>query len=297
MNISKDSTNSRHEIIAWINGKWGLAKTTYIPLSHRTLLLSDGIFETVLIINGRYQLLEEHIARWHYSAVMLGLEPPPCQHELIDLLKSITNRLHIKVGALRLNWGRGHGITRGINFLDGDQFSLKDRFWILLSPMKLSFEPISAMISLHERRNFTSRVIEHKVFAYTQAIHARHEARQVGVDDTIMVDTNGALTCGSCSTLLVFKEESWITPPISTGCLSGIIRNQCIRLGLAIEQNLMPGQLLQAINELEGPTILVNSLGCRPLYLLNGYRILESSQVKKAKARAYELFTVLNCDL
>nr|AUG32378.1 aminotransferase class IV [Paulinella longichromatophora] len=284
----------KHKIIAWINGEWGIAESMHIPLSNRSLLLSDGIFETLLIINGNCQLLEEHIARWHYTALVLGLEPPPCQSELIDLLEAAINISDIRFFALRLNWGRGQGMERGINFSNGEHFSLKDRFWILISPIKLSFEPISAMISLYERRNLTSRIIQHKVLAYTQSIHARYEARQAGVDEALMVNAKGELTCGACSTLLVFDNQTWMTPAMSTGCLSGVMRNQSIQLGLAKEQNLMPTQLLQTINGLEGPAILINSLSCRPLSHLNGFKVIGSLPPEKAKAKAYEIFHLLN---
>ena len=68
--------------IAWIDGPgddgtWGAPEQLALPLADRGLALADGLFETVLIQNGKPQLLEAHLARWRQAAARLGMAAPP----------------------------------------------------------------------------------------------------------------------------------------------------------------------------------------------------------------------------
>ena len=63
--------------IAWIDGSWGSTAELALPLRDRGLQLADGIFETILILDGHPQLLNAHLSRWQTSACLLGMAPPP----------------------------------------------------------------------------------------------------------------------------------------------------------------------------------------------------------------------------
>nr|YP_002049038.1 aminotransferase class IV [Paulinella chromatophora]ACB42828.1 aminotransferase class IV [Paulinella chromatophora] len=279
--------------IAWINGHWRTLKNTHLPLENRSLLLADGIFETLLILNGICQLLEEHVARWHYSAISLGLEPPPSQYELIDVLAEVIKQSGIKTGALRLNWVRAQGGERGINFSKKEQLSVKNRCWIIITPITPCFQPVSAILSIYEQRNQASRVIHHKTPAYNQSIQARYEAQQIGVDEALLTSTGGELACSSCATLLIFNKENWLTPPMSAGCLSGVMRRNSIKLGLAKVQTVMPVQLFGNFDDMEGPAVLLNSLGCRPISRLNGATVVGAFPMEIAISKAREFFMLV----
>ena len=46
--------------------------------------------------------------------------------------------------------------------------------------------------------------------------------------------TPGAeLCCGTAANLLVRREGRWLTPPLSSGCLPGVMRRLSLPLGLA----------------------------------------------------------------
>jgi 4-amino-4-deoxychorismate lyase len=64
----------------------GIPDDLQLPLSDRGLQLADGLFETILILNGAAQLLPEHLARWVASAELLGMDPPPSQQDLSGLI-------------------------------------------------------------------------------------------------------------------------------------------------------------------------------------------------------------------
>ena len=243
--------------LAWIDGRWGGPDDLQLPLSDRGLQLADGLFETVLVLNGAPQLLPEHLARWVASAELLGMEPPPSQQDLSGLIDEaiVKSELDKASGALRLNWSRGSGQGRGIGIPNTNNH----RFWLTLTPCSMSFQPIETITSRLERRNRASLTSRCKTFAYGAAIQARREAERAGADDALMHNTQGELCCGTVANLMVHRKGVWITPPLSSGCLPGVMRARAISLGIATEADV--GETLQSSDQ----GLLINSLSCKPI--------------------------------
>ncbi|MEB3265958.1 MAG: aminotransferase class IV [Cyanobacteriota bacterium] len=257
--------------IAWIAGQWGHPDHLSLPLSDRGLLLADGLFETVLVQQGQPRLLAEHLERWRSSAVLLAMAAPPAAAELGPLLAEAVARSGIGEGALRLNWSRGSpaGDSRGIDLPDASQH----RFWLSLNPWRPRFTPLRARISPIERRS-AGLLSRCKTFAYGGAIQARREARVAGADEALLLGEGGQLCCGSTANLLVRRRGRWLTPPLASGCLPGVMRGRALALGLAEEAEIRPEQVLgwgeAGGEDADGACLLLNSLGCRPLSQING---------------------------
>ena len=170
--------------------------------------------------------------------------------------------------ALRLNWSRGHSVgeaCRGIALPVSGQPPLQPRFWLQLSLWQPDFNPIDVIISREERRNTYSRLSRCKTFAYGASIQARLEARAAGADDALLLSTTGELCCGTTANLLVRRGERWLTPPLSSGCLPGVMRAQALARGWVLEQRLDPQHLWGSDGAL-----LINSLGCHPVLRCDG---------------------------
>ena len=248
--------------IAWIDGQWGEPDRLSLPLSDRGLLLADGLFETVLILDGRTRLLDDHLMRWRSSAAVLGMAPPPRQSRLEPLIVEAIERAGLcrQSGALRLNWSRGSGEHRGIS----PPASGQHRFWLTLHPCRPTFTPLKVITSLLERRSTDSLVNRCKTFAYAASIQARREAEQSGAGDALLLNTEGKLCCSTVANLLVKREGQWLTPPLASGCLPGVMRGRAVQRGLVQEDDL--GSTLRAGDQ----ALLINSLSCRPLIEWNG---------------------------
>ncbi len=252
--------------IAWVHGHWGAPAELGVPLADRGLQLADGLFETVLVEAGRPQRLEEHLRRWRQGAALLGLADPPAQAWLMPLMEEAIARAglaHSGSGALRLTWTRGDSDGRGIE-LPADSPAARHRFWLQLSAITPAFDPCTVIISRHERRNAESRLSRCKTLAYGQAIQARHEARQAGAEEALLLSTDGSLCCGSTANLLVQRQGQWLTPPLASGCLPGVMRGRALELGLVAESRL------EATAQPDDCWLLINSLGCRSLRRING---------------------------
>ena len=259
--------------IAWINdpgphGQWGAPNELTLPINERGLLLADGLFETVLILDGQPRLLAEHLDRWHHSAALLGLAKPPDEAIVGPLIHGAISRSGISSGALRLNWSRGNGGQgrggRGIAIPPAavGEASRAHRFWLQLSPHQPNFDPVRVIVSPTEKRCATSVLSQCKTFAYGPSIQARRQAQAAGADDALLPSSNGGLSCGSTTNLLVKSGSGagWITPPLSSGCLPGIMRQRSLVLGVAQEQSIDESALMGCSGAL-----LINSLGCRAI--------------------------------
>ena len=250
--------------IAWIDGPgdggtWGAPEQLALPLADRGLALADGLFETILIQNGKPQLLEAHLQRWRQAAARLGMAAPPEADRLQPLLAEAIERSGSSDAALRLNWSRGNA-GRGIALPAQDDEPPSHRFWLQLSPWRPGFEAVSSIISRGERRNPASQISACKTFAYGWAVQARREAQQRGADEALLLNTAGQLCCATTANLLLLIEGRWLTPPLVSGCLPGIMRAQGLAQGWLQEAELWPTDLDRC-----EAGLLINSLDCRPL--------------------------------
>ena len=236
--------------IAWIDepgphGQWGSPNELTLPINERGLLLADGVFETVLILEGQPRLLAEHLGRWQHSADLLGLAEPPAPPTVEPLIQGAISRGGIGTGALRLNWSRGSAgsgsSSRGIAIPPAEA-SRHHRFWLQLNPHQPNFDPVRVIVSPTERRCATSLLSQCKTFAYGPSIQARRQAQAAGADDALLPSSNGELSCGT------------------TTNLPGIMRQRALVLGVAQEQPIDEAALMDSPGAL-----LINSLGCRAI--------------------------------
>ncbi len=264
---------NKKEKLGWINGHWGAFKDLKVPINDRGLNFADGIFETILILNGIPQLLHEHLNRWEISASILEMNPPPSKEWLISLIQDGISRSQLNNinGVIRINWTRGVSKQRGI---DISQTS-RPGFWLEIDSYEPSFEAISTMISQTERRNSFSKLSYCKTFSYIQGIQARLEAKNAGFDDALLLNSHGKLCCSTTSNILVKRDNNWLTPGSSSGCLPGIMRQRGIDLNIIKEANI---DITPKDND---EWFLINSLSCRPISAINKNELKISTTSKE----------------
>ena len=254
-------TENKNTKLGWINGHWGIFKDLKVPINDRGLNFADGIFETILIWNGIPQLLDEHLNRWEKSAHILEMNPPPSKEWLMTLIKDGINRSQLNNvnGVIRINWTRGESKQRGI---DVNQTSLHG-FWLEIDSYQPNFESISTMISQTEKRNSFSRLSYCKTFSYSQGIQARIEAKNAGFNDALLLNSQGEICCATTANILVKRNNNWLTPKSSSGCLPGIMRQR------GIDLNIIKETLIEATPKGSDEWFLINSLSCHPIQKVN----------------------------
>ncbi len=258
-----------HQRFGWIDGQWDSIHKLDLPLSDRGLNHSDGIFETILILDHKPVLLKEHLNRWQKCATLLGMAQPPKMEWLEPLIEEGIQHqsLMTNSGIVRLNWSRGDHEQRGIDLPIGIPKAKEHRFWMEFNSYKPCFSPLSTMISCQERRNANSRISQCKTFAYSQSIQARREAKLSGYDEALLLSTNGELCCSSTANIIIRRNSDLLTPHLSSGCLPGVMRQQGIQKGVVHEVKL------SAKPEPRDQWLLINSLSCRPITKVNNQNL------------------------
>lgn len=260
------------EAIAWIDqagGRWGAPAELALPLDDRGLLLGVGVFETVLVEAVRPRLLAEHLARWRQGAAVLGLAAPPGSERVEALLAEAVARSGIGGGALRLNWsggGGGRGLEPPPAVAAAQDSPGPERFWLQLTALQPSFDPVDAVVSRWERRHGGSLLSRCKTFQYASSVLARREARLAGCQEALLLGEGGQLCCATAANLLLLLEGQWCTPPLASGCLPGVMRGRALAQGWLKEACLKP----EAMRRCQA-ALLLNSLGCRSVRYCAGH--------------------------
>ena len=209
----------------------------------RGLTLGDGLFETLAVNKGVALWRFEHIERMRKAASEMGIPFPETEIEnAIDALTHRTKDHHV----LRLTLTRGEG-GRG---LAGD--IAKPTLIGTLQPFdeNLRFQPVS-IVTAKVRRNLHSPSSRMKTTSYIDNILAAREAHSAGVEDALMLNTAGRISCTSIGNLFLEVEGELVTPSLSEGILPGITREAVIRLarqaGIGMrEKQVKPADVVKA---------------------------------------------------
>ncbi len=238
----------------------------------RGLTLGDGLFETLAVNKGVALWRFEHIERMRKAASELGIPFPETEIEnAIDALTHRTKDHHV----LRLTLTRGEG-GRG---LAGD--IAKSTLIGTLQPFdaNLRFQPVSLMTST-VRRNLHAPSSRMKTTSYIDNILAAREAHSAGVEDALMLNTAGRISCTSIGNLFLEVEGELVTPSLSEGILPGITREAVIRLarqaGIGVREKQVKATELAKADF----AFVTNSLRyVRPVSTLDGRRFSSRSKL------------------
>jgi branched-chain amino acid aminotransferase len=242
----------------WFNG--GLVREPLaIEASERGLLLGDGLFETLAVINRVSVWLEDHLDRLMAGAAALGL---PADRRLIrEATAEVLRTSPAAHGFLRITLTRGSGV-RGLA-----AEPMQPSLLITLMPWtgKLLFAP--AMLSTSSiRRNETSPASRLKTLSYIDNIIAAREAASINCDDALFLNHHGLVASTTIANIFILRDGWIATPRTSDGVLPGITRKKLLELANAEERPVTLLELLDA-----EAVFLTNSLRLiRPAHSLDG---------------------------
>lgn len=233
----------------YLNGQFLSPDQAKIATNDRGFLLSDGLFETIRVYQGKPFALKEHWARLTKAAEVLEL-PIELSYEKTE--KIITELLDLNTlkGAeanLRLTITRGTG-PRGLNYPD----DTKPTVMIAAFPyVAHTIHPANVTISTI-RRNEYSPLANIKSLSYLDNVLARREAVKQHFDEAILLNTQGNIVEASAANIfLVTKNDILVTPRLEDGALPGITRQMVLKLAAknhirTEERSIQPKELLTA---------------------------------------------------
>lgn len=252
---------------------------TDIPLDDRGFTLGHGLFETVLWADGAPEHWDAHVERLERGCRALDLPLPDRAQFRAAAEAAVQVRGAPRRAAVRLNWSAGSG-DRGLD----PPAVFEPRLTASASVLGPPPGP-ARLATAHVRRNDRSPAARLKSLSYLDSVIARAEARGVGADEALMLNTAGEVACAAAANVFWVHHDEVFTPDLACGVLDGVIRREviaaCHALGLPVHEVFAnSGRLAGA------PMFITNSLvGVRPVANLDG-RDLPASPVTKALAKA-----------
>ena len=200
-----------------------------VPGDDRGLLLGDGLFETMLCVDGEIRCLGAHLDRMAAGCAALGL-PDLDREEAARLCRAAPGEAGLEVGraAVRLTLTAGSG-GRGLDRPEGPTLRLFAR----AAPAPLPSAPATLALA-RTRRNEGSPASRLKTLAYLDNVLARSEARAAGADEAVMLNNRGELACASAANLFWITGDQLFTPALSCGVLNGIERARVLKTAAAL---------------------------------------------------------------
>jgi branched-chain amino acid aminotransferase len=177
--------------------------------------------------------LKEPIDRLFYSAKAILLEIPMSREKISAAVVESCRRNKIRNGYIRLV------VTRGVGTLGLNPRSCKNPSVICIAD-KIQVYPAElynrgmAIVTVPTVRNLHSALNPAiKSLNYLNNILAKIEANNAGVEEAVLLNSEGFVAECTADNIFIIKENKLTTPPLSAGALYGITRQVVMELAKA----------------------------------------------------------------
>ena len=259
----------------FLNGQFMPEEDAKVSVFDRSFLYGDGVFETLRLYNGKPFLLDRHLGRLAHSLGSLYIGDPYDFDQWNEHVRELINRNSAKESILRIQVSRGvgkRGYTSSGNYSPTTVISLHD------TPPSVSdtqLDLITATGILTDHDPLSTLKTSNKLVN----IIAMREAERAGAHDALLLNGKGFATETSSSNIFAILGTKLNTPPLNSGCLSGITRGYILELAIELgiettQEDLGYDQLkscegifltnsvreIQAVKSLDGESIRQSSL-------------------------------------
>lgn len=203
----------------WLQDRLVDPADAHVSVFDHGFTVADGVFETLKVTRGVPFALSRHLQRLHNSARILGLVEPD-----LDLIR------HAVGATITANEGGSSALARlRITYTGGTGPLGTDRGGDqpTLVVAQTSMDPwpeTAAVITVPWARNDKGALRGVKSTSYADNVRALAHARQMDASEALMPDTQGRLSEGTGSNVIVVREGRAVTPTLDTGALPGITR-------------------------------------------------------------------------
>lgn len=239
-----------------LNGELVSEYSAKLSISNRGFQYGDALFETIRVINNKIMFWEAHYFRLMSSMRILRMEiptdfsPEKLAQFILELIEN--NGLNQKPVKVKFNV-----------FRDADGLYLPNQmkvgYLISAKPITTSFFVKSTNyceVELYKDYYITSGLLSTlKTNNKITQILASIFAEENGYDNCLMVNDQKSVIETTNGNIFLVKDNKIKTPPLSDGCLNGIIRKQLIEImnelnDIEIEEESISPFELQKADEL-----------------------------------------------
>ena len=225
------------------NGNFVDASSPILTADNRGFRYGDGIFETARVANGALLLGDFHFERLLYGLQLLQIGHAgdlgnTWLHLIIELcrLNNCTASARIRLAVFRGATGEADYVIEANP----------------VQPLLSTLAPQGWTIDVYTGASKTCDALSNlKSANYLTYVMAQRYALDKGFDECIVLNSRKFIADGSKTNLFVLQGNEVHTPPLSAGCVNGVMRRYIIRrlraLGCVVkEEDLEVADVLQA---------------------------------------------------
>ncbi|WP_291142046.1 aminotransferase class IV [Flavobacterium sp. UBA7680] len=218
-----------------INFNGNIAQEENMLTQNRAFLYGDGVFETVKIINNKILFLEDHYFRLMASMRVVRMEIPMnftmeyFEEQILNLVqqKNIASSARARITVFRNDGGLYLPKTNEVSFLihatplDNTLYALNTAEYEvdLYKDFYVTKQLLSSIKTTNKMINVTGSIFAH----------------ENGLANCILLNDTKNVVEALQGNLFMILGKKLITPPISEGCLNGIMRKQILALAKKVE--------------------------------------------------------------
>lgn len=222
---------------------------------NRAFLFGDAVFETVKIVNSKILFLEDHYFRLMASMRVVRMEIPMnftmeyMEEQILSLVANngLSNSARARVTVYRKDGGFYLPQSNEVSFLI-QAMPLEKTLYVV---EKESYEVDLYKDFYVSKQLLSSIKTTNRILNTTASIYADEN----GLDNCLLLNDAKNVIEAIQGNLFMVKGSKLITPPVSEGCLNGVMRKQILELakkvsGLEVIEDVISPFELQKADEL-----------------------------------------------
>lgn len=223
-----------------------VSQDTNILTQNRAFLYGDAVFETVKIVNSKILFLEDHYFRLMASMRVVRMEIPMnftmeyFESQILSLVNNngLSSSSRARITVYRNDGGYYLPQTNTVSFLI-HAIALENTFY--------SFEKKDYEVDLFKDFYITKQLLSsikttNRILNITASIFANEN----GLDNCLLLNDSKNVVEAIQGNIFMLLGNKLITPPVSEGCLNGVMRKQILELAKKIES-------LEVVEEIISP--------------------------------------------
>jgi len=237
--------------IAYVNGAYAPADAPNVRLEDRGFQFSDGIYEVLLVRDGRLWDGEGHFARWGRSLAALNIRPPVADGPLRAIVRRVLRLNRLKDALVYLQ------ATRGVARRDHAFTGAEGRPSLVVMARPFDFDGADAKaekgVAVVSAPDIRWRRVDIKTVSLLPNCLAKDAARRAGASEAWLI-RDGVVTEGGSSNAWILNGAGvLVTHPLGHDILGGITRETVMELaremGVEIEERPFTLEEAKAANE------------------------------------------------
>ena len=217
---------------------------------------AKGVFETIRVDAQGAHFIDEHFARMALGLKVLGIKNPLAKKKWIAITQHLIKGNKIKLRLRWMVWQEGKVVHHALLALP------------YTPPTQTQQDKGLKVCLIKTDRVPTARLASVKSLDYSLFANAANEAKAKGFDDALLLNKRGNIFESTRANLFVLIKDDLLTPPLSSGCLNGVMRGQLINVGSGLNMPVKESNITPVMLKKAKAAFLTNSLmGLVPINL------------------------------